>query len=94
MRILIVDDSEDSRDLTEGMLLSAGYEDVHFVGSGWETLKALDIGCTGDGSPAVDVAVIDIVMPEMDGVELCARIRNDPRYGDLPIIMLTSLEAS
>jgi sigma-B regulation protein RsbU (phosphoserine phosphatase) len=32
-------------------------------------------------------------MPEMDGVEACARIRNDPRYVDIPIIMLTSLDA-
>jgi phosphoserine phosphatase RsbU/P len=31
-------------------------------------------------------------MPEMDGVEVCARIRNDPRYADLPIIMVTSLD--
>ena len=31
-------------------------------------------------------------MPEMDGIEACARIRNDPRYADLPIIMVTSLD--
>ena len=36
--------------------------------------------------------LLDIVMPEMDGVEACARIRNDPRYADLPIIMVTSLD--
>ena len=36
--------------------------------------------------------LLDIVMPEMDGVEVCARIRNDPRYADLPIIMVTSLD--
>ena len=38
------------------------------------------------------MVLLDIVMPEMDGVEACARIRNDPRYGDLPIIMVTSLD--
>jgi sigma-B regulation protein RsbU (phosphoserine phosphatase) len=92
MRILIVDDSEDSRDLTEGMLMSAGYDDLVVAGSGWEALKVLDIGRTGGGCPAVDIALLDIVMPEMDGVELCARIRNDPRYADLPLIMLTSLD--
>ena len=36
--------------------------------------------------------LLDIVMPEMDGVEACARIRNDARYADLPIIMVTSLD--
>jgi PleD family two-component response regulator len=92
MRILVVDDSEDSRDLTEGALLSAGYADIVTAASGWETLKLLDVGHTTDQDPPVDIALLDIVMPEMDGVEVCARIRNDPRYADLPIIMVTSLD--
>ena len=92
MKILLVDDSEDSRDLTEGALLSAGYSDTVTTASGWETLKFLDVGRTTDEGPPVDIALLDIVMPEMDGVEVCARIRNDPRYADLPIIMVTSLD--
>src|SRR5450631_1400987 len=90
MRILIVDDSEDSRDLAEGTLLSGGYDDVVTAASGWEALKILDIGRNSDERPSVDIVLLDIVMSEMDGVETCARIRNDPRYADLPIIMLTS----
>ena len=39
MRILVIDDSEDSRDLTEGALLSGGYDDVVTAASGWEALK-------------------------------------------------------
>jgi PleD family two-component response regulator len=92
MRILVVDDSEDSRDLTEGALLSAGYTDVLTAASGWQALKLLDVGRATDETPVVDVALLDIVMPEMDGVEVCARIRNDQRYADLPIIMVTSLD--
>src|ERR1700683_5346136 len=92
MRILVIDDSEDSRDLTEGALLSAGYTDIVTARSGWEALKILDVGRATDEKSAVDVALLDIVMPEMDGVEACARIRNDPRYADLPIIMVTSLD--
>jgi hypothetical protein len=38
----VVDDSEDSRDLTEGMLLSAGYNDLLIATSGVDTLKLLD----------------------------------------------------
>ena len=41
MRILIIDDSEDSRDITEGALLSAGYDDVVTAASGWEALKLI-----------------------------------------------------
>jgi PleD family two-component response regulator len=92
VRILVIDDSEDFRDLTEGALLSAGYTDIVTASSGWEALKILDVGRATDEKPTVDVAILDIVMPEMDGVETCARIRNDPRYGDLPIIMVTSLD--
>src|SRR5580704_367067 len=92
VRILVIDDSEDFRDLTEGALLSAGYTDIVTASSGWEALKILDVGRATDEKPTVDVAILDIVMPEMDGIEACARIRNDPRYGDFPIIMVTSLD--
>jgi len=88
----VIDDSEDSRDLTEGALLSAGYTDIVTASSGWEALKLLDVGGTTNEKPTVDVALLDILMPEMDGVEACARIRNDQRYADLPIIMVTALD--
>jgi PleD family two-component response regulator len=91
MRILVVDDDEDARDLTEGALLSAGYTDIVTAASGWDALKALDVGRTTDEDAIVDVVLLDILMSEMDGVEVCARIRNDPRYADLPIIMVTAL---
>src|ERR1700689_2910823 len=92
MRILVVDDQEDSRDLTEGALLSAGYADIVTAASGWEMLKILDVGRTTSEASQFDVVLLDIVMPEMDGVEACARARNDARYADLPIIMVTSLD--
>jgi len=91
MRILVIDDSEDSRDITEGALLSAGYEDIAMAASGWEALKFLDVGGAAEREAPVDVVLLDIMMPEMDGVEVCARIRNDARYADLPIIMVTAL---
>jgi PleD family two-component response regulator len=92
MRILVVDDAEDSRDLTEAALLSAGYNDVVTAASAWETLKILDVGRITEGRPSVDLVLLDIVMPEIDGIEACARIRNDFRYADIPIIMVTSLD--
>ncbi len=92
MRLLVVDDAEDSRDLTEAALLSAGYADIVTAVSGWEALKILDIGGPGDHPAPFDVVLLDILMPEMDGVEACARIRNDQRYADLPIIMVTALD--
>jgi PleD family two-component response regulator len=92
MRILVVDDNDDHRDLAEAALLSAGYHDVGTAGSAWEALKLLDVGSTANGAPTADVVLLDIIMPEMDGIEACARIRNDARYADIPIIMVTSLD--
>jgi PleD family two-component response regulator len=92
MRILVVDDSEDSRDIAEAAMLSAGYADIVTAASGWEAIQILDVGRTADENPCVDVVLLDILMPEMDGIETCARIRNDPRYADLPIIMVTALD--
>src|SRR3984893_10702848 len=90
MRILVVDDSEDALDLTEGTLLSAGYKDVITASSATDALAILDVGRATDEDSAFDLVLLDIAMPVMDGIETCARIRNDPRYVDLPIIMVTA----
>ena len=93
MRILIVDDSEDSRDITEAALLSAGYRDITMATSALEAFALLGIleETASEGATA-DIILLDIVMPEVDGIEACARIRKDARYCDIPIIMVTSLE--
>jgi PleD family two-component response regulator len=92
MRILVVDDVEDSRELTEAALLSAGYTDMTMAASAWEAMKILDVGRTVDEEPGFDLVLLDIIMSEMDGIEACARIRRDRRYADIPIIMVTSLD--
>ncbi|WP_315721573.1 MULTISPECIES: response regulator [unclassified Bradyrhizobium] len=91
MRILVVDDSEDGRDITEAMLLAAGYEQVVTAGSAHDAYRALGIGASSAEPVTVDLVLLDIVMPEVDGIEACARIRNDPRYASVPIIMVTAL---
>lgn len=92
MQILIVDDSEDSRDITEAALLSGGYADIGQADSGWSAFKLLDIGAPTAAPPAADIILLDVMMPEIDGIETCARIRSDARYVDVPIIMVTSLD--
>ncbi len=93
MQILVVDDAEDSRDIIEAALLSGGYKDIVTAASGWEAMRVLDIGRGENSAPrAADIVLLDIMMPEIDGIETCARIRNDPRYADTPIIMVTSLD--
>ncbi len=91
MQILIVDDSEDSRELTEAALLSAGHTDVFAVGSALEAFEYLGLDLISE-IPKVDLVLLDIVMPGIDGVQACGRIRSDPRYVECPIIMVTSLD--
>jgi PleD family two-component response regulator len=93
MRILVVDDAEESREIIEAALLSGGYRDIATAESGWDAMRYLDVGKREKNvPPAADIVLLDIMMPEIDGIETCARIRNDPRYVDIPIIMVTSLD--
>jgi CheY-like chemotaxis protein len=91
VRILIVDDNEDSRDLTEAALVSGGYSDICIADSASEAFRLMDIGVASSNDvPQVDVVLLDVVMPEVDGIEACARIRGDARYSNTPIVMVTS----
>jgi CheY-like chemotaxis protein len=86
VRILVVDDFEEARDITEAALISAGYKDVVTANSASDALHLLNIW------RPIDVILLDIVMPKVDGIETCVRIRKDARYSDVPIIMLTSVD--
>jgi PleD family two-component response regulator len=92
MRILVVDDSEDWRDLTEAALLAAGYEEIATAESAVDAYCQLGLAPRPhNNAPMVDLVVLDVVMPEIDGIEACARIRSDPRYVDVPVIMVTAV---
>jgi two-component system, sensor histidine kinase and response regulator len=81
-RILVVDDEERVRSLLKLMLDSLGYES-ELAGDGAEALEKLN--------PHIDLVLLDVLMPGLDGLEVARRIRNraDCRY--IPIIMVTAL---
>jgi PleD family two-component response regulator len=92
MGILVVDDSEEGRDIAEAMLLAAGYTDVSTAASAVEAYRYLAIGGPfPQEHHSVDLVLLDIMMPDIDGIEACARIRNDPRHSDVPIVMATAI---
>ena len=80
-RILIVDDEPDIRHLIGITLESSGYQTVE-AGKGAEALQALE-------RESVDLAILDIMMPDMDGWEVCRQIRSRQHTKNLPIIILT-----
>jgi sigma-B regulation protein RsbU (phosphoserine phosphatase) len=93
MRILIVDDSEDGRDVADAMLSSGGYENISAVASATDAYRFLEIGGPETDEPSpVDIILLDIMMPGIDGIEACARIRKEKRYSDVPIIMVTAVD--
>ena len=83
-RILIVDDELINRKVLEGLLKSYGHECVS-AESGPVALKLLD--------KSIDLVLLDIMMPGMDGFTVTRTIRKMPEYADLPIVMVTALSA-
>lgn len=86
-KFIAVDDSEIARELIKATLADFGYHDVSSFGDPRQALESM----AASDAPA-DLILLDVMMPEMDGVELCARIRALDKWRDVPIVMLTSRE--
>lgn len=84
--ILIIDDEPIARDAIMGLLMTEGYQ-----------LETAVDGPTGLARAATlhpDLILLDVMMPHMDGYEVCRRLRADPALHDVPIIMVTALDDS
>ena len=90
MSILIVDDSEEQRELLALTLKTAGYRSLLFAESAEEALKRLGIGAAPHPSERIEVVLMDFLMPGMDGLEACRRIRSEERLKHLPVIVVTA----
>jgi len=83
-RILIVDDVATNRIVMKVKLASACYE-VLQAGSGAEALEMAR-------QQQPDVILLDVMMPDMDGVDLCTTLKNDPHTRDIPVVMVTAVD--
>lgn len=82
-RILIVDDEPDFSMIVQTYLEKEGFEtELAYNGvEGFEKIKA---------NPP-DAIVLDVMMPEMDGYELCAALKKESAYSNIPIVLLTAV---
>src|SRR3954469_6202367 len=81
-RILVVDDEEDLLELVNYNLTKEGYR-VEGVGTGEEALAAARRALP-------DLIVLDLLLPHVDGLEVCRLLKGDPKTQHIPIIMLTA----
>lgn len=81
-RILIVDDDEMVRMALVELLKPEGYI-LDVAGSGKEALVKID-------ENKYDMMMFDIIMPEIDGMELCKKVRSREEYKEIPIVFLTA----
>ena len=89
MSILIVDDSPDQQALLRSILGKAGHADVLSADSARAAAHVLNL----DGNSAtqnIDLILMDVLMPDQDGVETCRQIKRCAHLEDIPIIMVTA----
>lgn len=89
MSILIVDDSADDRTLLRSLLSNAGYEDIILADSSASAFKLLGLDSDKPASSRIDLILMDLVMPQTNGIEACRQIKAVDRFRDTPIIMVT-----
>ena len=85
--ILIVDDQPDNLLILEDLL--GEHYSVHAACDGEAALTRLQ-----DGNNLPDLMLLDVVMPGMDGFEVCRRVKSSPVLRDIPVLLLTSLESA
>lgn len=83
-RILLADDEPDVLEVSRIALETVGGFEVAVCDSGAELLRRLP-----DFSP--DLIIIDVMMPDMAGPEVLARVRQIPGFGDIPVVFLTGV---
>ena len=90
MSVLIVDDSVDQRLLLKTVLSAAGYAELIMADSAGDAFKHLKMDEIQGVEVGIDLILLDITMPEMDGIEACRQIKAVRHVRDIPIVMVTA----
>ncbi|MBH0347354.1 fused response regulator/phosphatase (plasmid) [Bacillus pacificus] len=92
MSILIVDDNPVNIFVIEKILKQAGYQDLVSLHSAQELFEYIQFGKDSSRHNEIDLILLDIMMPEIDGLEVCRRLQKEEKFKDIPIIFVTALE--
>ncbi len=83
--ILVVDDETANFDVIEALLNEEDYE-LQYASSGQEAFESLEV-------IPIDLILLDVMMPEMDGIEVCSKIKANLKWQTIPIVIVTALTA-
>ena len=83
--ILVVDDNDDNRFTLSMRLEACGYENIVTAENGREALEKMRAG-------PIDLVLLDIMMPEMNGYEVLEQLKASTELRDLPIIVISALD--
>lgn len=81
-KVLVVEDSPPQREMISSLLKDSGLS-VTSASDGIEALEQIQQDCP-------DIVVLDIVMPRMNGYELCRRLKDNPKTRELPVVMCST----
>lgn len=82
-KILLVDDDVDFVEATK-LILESKFYDVAVAHDGKEGLKKVE-------TEQPNLIILDVMMPETDGYEVCAKLKSDPRFKHIPVLLLTAV---
>ena len=83
LTFLVVDDFSTMRRIIRNLLKECGYQNVEEAEDGNVAIARINTG-------SIDFIVSDLNMPNMDGFELLRRVRTDPRFSHLPVLLVTA----
>ncbi|OUS12952.1 hypothetical protein A9Q97_05510 [Rhodospirillales bacterium 47_12_T64] len=84
-KILVVDDAQSLLDLIACILKKVGFTNIHLVKNGQEAMEIIT-------SWAPDLIILDLMMPVMDGMEVCRQVRSSEKTASIPIIVQTGMD--
>jgi diguanylate cyclase (GGDEF)-like protein len=93
MSILIVDDNDSIIYLLKKILIKEGYDQILTANSSQGVADILGLNANDSAYVDIDLILLDVMMPDMDGIQICSMIKKHEKYRDIPIIIVTGLTA-